>query len=61
MWSYTSPPQYIFMAWCLVKPRDNLTFIWGELFRYVIQLLPRWCEGVGVVNEKFYSAKFMSL
>jgi hypothetical protein len=25
-WSYTSIPQYIFMAWCLVKRRDNFTF-----------------------------------
>jgi hypothetical protein len=23
-WSYTSTPQYVFMAWCLVKHRDNL-------------------------------------
>jgi hypothetical protein len=22
-WSYTSTPQYAFMAWCLVKHRDN--------------------------------------
>jgi hypothetical protein len=22
-WSYTSTPHYIFMAWCLVKHRDN--------------------------------------
>jgi hypothetical protein len=22
-WSYTSTPQYVFMAWCLVKQRDN--------------------------------------
>jgi hypothetical protein len=26
-WSYTSTPQYAFMAWCLVKHRDNFTFI----------------------------------
>jgi hypothetical protein len=26
VWSYTSTPQYVFMAWCLVKHRDNLTF-----------------------------------
>jgi hypothetical protein len=26
VWSYTSTPQYIFMAWCLVKHRDNFTF-----------------------------------
>jgi hypothetical protein len=25
-WSYTSPPPYVFMAWYLVKPRDNFTF-----------------------------------
>jgi hypothetical protein len=24
-WSYTSTPQYIFVAWCLVKHRDNFT------------------------------------
>jgi hypothetical protein len=23
-WSYTSDPQYVFMAWCLVKRRDLL-------------------------------------
>jgi hypothetical protein len=25
-WSYTSNPQYAFMAWCLVKHRHNFTF-----------------------------------
>jgi hypothetical protein len=25
-WSYTSTPLYVFMAWCLVKHRDNFTF-----------------------------------
>jgi len=25
-WSYTSTPQYVFMAWFLVKHRDNFTF-----------------------------------
>jgi hypothetical protein len=25
-WSYTSTPQYVFMAWCLVKHRENLPF-----------------------------------
>jgi hypothetical protein len=29
--SYTSTPPYVFMAWCLVKPRDDFTFT-----------LPRW-------------------
>jgi len=26
-WRYTSTPQYVVMAWCLVKYRDNFTFI----------------------------------
>jgi len=25
-WSYTSTPPYVFVAWCLVKHRDNFTF-----------------------------------
>jgi hypothetical protein len=25
-WSYTSTPQYVFMAWCLVKHKDNFNF-----------------------------------
>jgi len=25
-WSYTSTLSYVFMAWCLVKHRDNFTF-----------------------------------
>jgi len=25
-WSYTSTPQYVFVAWCLVKHRDIDTF-----------------------------------
>jgi hypothetical protein len=31
-WSYTFTPQYAFMAWCLVKYRDNFifTFIFNE-------------------------------
>jgi len=26
VWSYTSTPQYVFMAWCLVKHWENFTF-----------------------------------
>jgi hypothetical protein len=29
-WSYTSTPQYVFMAWCLVRHRDNFTFTFYE-------------------------------
>jgi hypothetical protein len=26
-WRYTSAPQYVFMAWCLVKHKNTFTFI----------------------------------
>jgi hypothetical protein len=26
-WSYTFTPQYVFMAWCLVKHKDNFTLL----------------------------------
>jgi hypothetical protein len=29
-WMYTSIHQYVFMAWCLVKYRDNFTFTCRE-------------------------------
>jgi hypothetical protein len=31
-WCYTSTPQYIFMAWCLVKHRNNFTFTLQEKY-----------------------------
>jgi hypothetical protein len=34
-WSYTCTPQYVFMAWCLVKHRDNFTFY---LYTFMISL-----------------------
>jgi hypothetical protein len=30
-WRYTSTPQYAFMAWCLVKHRDNFNFTFTKL------------------------------
>jgi hypothetical protein len=31
-WSYALTPQYAFMAWCLVKHRDNFTFyLWSNV------------------------------
>jgi len=26
-WSCTSTPQFVFMAWCLVRHRENFTFL----------------------------------
>jgi hypothetical protein len=31
-WRYTSTPQYVFMAWCLVKHRDKFIFTFTSLF-----------------------------
>jgi hypothetical protein len=30
-WSYTSAPQYVFMAWCLVKNRDSCQLFLREV------------------------------
>jgi hypothetical protein len=46
-WSYTSTRQYVFVAWCLVKHRDNFTFtsticnlmrLQGVMFRHTESL-----------------------
>jgi hypothetical protein len=42
-WSYTSTPQYAFMAWCLFKRkhRDSFTFTFIKLFVYIhVHLVP---------------------
>jgi hypothetical protein len=38
-WSYTFTPQYVFMAWCLVKHRDNFTFTYYYYYYYYYYLL----------------------
>jgi hypothetical protein len=32
-WNYTSTPQYVFMAWCLVK-HENFTFTFTFTFTF---------------------------
>jgi hypothetical protein len=54
-------PQYAFMAWCLVKHRDNFTFtFYLVLVKFVILylLIPSWSEKVklGVCIMKPVSA-----
>jgi hypothetical protein len=34
VWSYTSIHPYIFMAWFLVKHRDNLTYLTIEITKF---------------------------
>jgi hypothetical protein len=36
VWRYTSTPQSIFMAWCLVKHRDNFTFTFTLQIHYLM-------------------------
>jgi len=26
-WSYTSTPLYVFMVWCFIKHKENVTFL----------------------------------
>jgi hypothetical protein len=35
-WSYTSTPQYAFMAWCLVKHRDKFTSTFASHLRLIL-------------------------
>jgi hypothetical protein len=30
-WNYTSTPQYVFMAWCLAKEKNNFTLLYSTL------------------------------
>jgi hypothetical protein len=39
-WLYTSNPQYVFMAWCLVKHSENFTFSILMLFSHIRLGLP---------------------
>jgi hypothetical protein len=37
-WSYTFIPKYVFMAWCLVKHRDNFNFTFTFTFTFILGL-----------------------
>jgi hypothetical protein len=41
------PPQYVFMAWCLVKRRDNFTTIVGHSEKGGLQ----W-QGISIVGSR---------
>jgi hypothetical protein len=43
IWSYTSMPEYFFMAWCLVKHRDDNTAYLTSL-AVCLALLPNVCH-----------------
>jgi hypothetical protein len=39
VWCYTSIPQYVVMAWCLVKHRDNFTFTLPSIIIIIIIII----------------------
>jgi hypothetical protein len=50
-WSYTPTPQYVFMAWCLVKHRGKFTFTlaclrdeFSNFFRIISEILIKLLE-----------------
>jgi hypothetical protein len=53
-WSYFSNTQYVFMAWCLVKHRDNFTFT-SALVSHV-EYIPKYLTLK--VSEQFTSRRF---
>jgi hypothetical protein len=60
-WSYTSTPPNVFMAWCLVKHRDNFNFTF--YFPYLVAFPPSatwgrampWWQGTHVTWHFFYN------
>jgi hypothetical protein len=38
-WSYISTPQYVFMAWCLVKHRDKCTLTFYRKYSIIHHFL----------------------
>jgi len=39
----TPLPQYVFLAWCLVKQRDNCTFYLYYYYYYYYRIMPYVC------------------
>jgi hypothetical protein len=56
VWSYTSVPQYVFMAWCLVKHGDNFTFY---LYFAEVTTVSHKCSDI-LVSASFFTLRFCS-
>jgi hypothetical protein len=42
VWNFTSILPYVFMAWCLVKHKDNLTFTYSPVFpQYLLEFVSK--------------------
>jgi hypothetical protein len=53
-WSYTSTPQYFFMAWGLVKHRDNFTFTFTFIALGYGGMDDRWFESRQKLGTFFF-------
>jgi hypothetical protein len=52
-WSYTTLPQYVFIAWCLVKFRHNTTFTYLMCFFSSTAMSPKWHLAKSFCNKIF--------
>jgi hypothetical protein len=54
-------PQYVFMALCLVKHRDNFTFtFYTKIYRANLNFGLYWCSVVPILNETEMKFKFLN-
>jgi len=60
-WSYTSTPQYSFMAWCLAKHRDNLTFYLLPLCYFTTSSILVPCKVPWFISYSDFSLRFTAL
>jgi hypothetical protein len=61
-WTHTSTPLYVFMAWSLVKHRDNFnfTFYLSTFFSYIHYTLSRGIQKIRGLFVKFVDSPYYS-
>jgi hypothetical protein len=54
VWTYTSTPQYAFMAWCSVKAQGQLylrcTLTYIHVFAKCVLCIPSWCSSLYIAD-----------
>jgi hypothetical protein len=56
-WSYTSTPQYVFMAWCLVKRRDKFTLPYLTLRGWWVSRVVLWREELCCTSKEWNTSQ----